>query len=486
MARAAAGSPETLRAPMRVPRRLLALRSDRRLVELVRRGDAGAFEVLYERHAGPVLSFCRHLLGSQHDAEDAVQQAFLSAHRDMLRGERELDFKPWLFTIARNRCLSTLRARREQPAELPEQSTAGLHEQVATRDDLRRLVADVGRLPEQQRAALVLSEVGDLSHAEIAQVLDCEVAAVKGLVFRARSALIERELARSADCDEIRQELTVATGGALRRSRLRYHLESCPGCSSYLAELRRQRKLLGVALPVVPTLALHDSVMAAVGLGAGGAGGAVAAGGAGAAGAGAAAGGAGAGGGSLVAGGAVAKIAVVVALAGGAGVAVTEVARDPGPPVDRAPAPAASPAAGSEAPAAAPDAARPGAGRAAEDRALRRGARRDRRRGPSAARGPGSRRGRALGRLGTPPGRALGRSGTPPGRRVGQTGAAPGPRAPEVRVVPPRARAVSPPGRPDEQPGSQGPAATAPAAPTDSPGGPPPDAGSDKVKAKDE
>jgi RNA polymerase sigma factor (sigma-70 family) len=345
------------RAPVRGPKRLLRLRPDSHLVELVRAGDAAAFEVLYERHVAGVLGFCRHMLGSQEEAEDAVQQAFVSAHDAMQRSSREIVFKPWLYTIARNRCLSILRARREQPAELPELSTAGLNEEVEQRADLRELVRDVQRLPEQQRAALVLSEIGDLSHAEVADVIGQEPQAVKGLVFRARAALAERRDARGADCDEIRVELAAATGGGLRRGRLRYHLESCPGCSAYLGEVRRQRSLLGLALPVVPTLALKESVLGSAGIGAGSAGavgaatsgggaagaaGATAAGGAGAASAGGAAGVAAAGGavaaGGTMLGGVAVKLAVAGAiLAGGAGVA-TEVARERGDSSARPPA----------------------------------------------------------------------------------------------------------------------------------------------------
>jgi RNA polymerase sigma factor (sigma-70 family) len=319
--------PAGRRQALRRPKRLLALRSDERLVEHVRAGDETAFEVLYERYAAGILGFCRHMLRSQDEAEDAVQQTFVSAHRDMLRDGREINFRPWLYTIARNRCLSILRARREQASELPEISTAGLAESVQRRSDLRELVGDVQRLPEDQREALVLSELGDLSHAEIADVVGCDPMAVKGLVFRARSALIERRDARNAECTDIREELAVATGGGLRKSRLRYHLEGCPGCRAYLDEVRHQRKLLGVALPVVPTVALHDSVMASVGIG-----------GAGAAGTGLATGGV-ASGGALAGGaaattapllgGTVAKVAVIGALAlGGAGVTAEVVRQD--------------------------------------------------------------------------------------------------------------------------------------------------------------
>jgi RNA polymerase sigma factor (sigma-70 family) len=409
------------RAVVRGPKRLLRLRSDERLVTLVRAGDDAAFEVLYERHAAAILGFCLHMLGSQDEAEDAVQQAFVAAHRDMQRAAREINFKPWLYTIARNRCLSMLRARRERASELPEISTVGLDEQVERRGELRQLVADVQRLPDDQRAALVLSEVGDLSHAEVAEVIGVQPHAVKALVYRARTTLIERRDAQQADCREIREELATAKGGAFRRSRLRYHLESCPGCAAYLEEVRRQRKLLGVALPVVPTLALHDSVMASAGIGASAAT-------AGAVG-GAAVGGAASTAGIPLLGGTLAKVAVVgVLAAGGAGVA-TEVARDGDGSGGGAKAPAQSaPGAdggidGGEAGAGSGIAGRRSQGlRGAERRALGQQRARERSGGHAVAGDP---RGRALGRSGALPGLRKGHADGNPGKALGHDRSAP-------------------------------------------------------------
>jgi RNA polymerase sigma factor (sigma-70 family) len=288
---------------VRAPRRLLALRTDDVLVERIRAGDLAAFEVLYARHVPGVLAFCRHMLGDADEAEDAVQTAFASAHRSLTSGDREVNFKPWLYTIARNRCVSILRARREHAEAEPDLQTAGLSEEVQRRSDLRELVADLHDLPQDQRAALVLSELGDLSQAEVAEVLGCGVSNVKGLVFRARSGLTERRDARDASCEEIRVELASARRGGLRRGRLRHHLKACPGCSAYLDDLRRQRKMLALALPVVPSLGLRDTVLAATGLG------------------GAGAGAAGGGVALLGSGSTIAKVAVMGALAGGAGVA---------------------------------------------------------------------------------------------------------------------------------------------------------------------
>src|SRR5919106_4887186 len=110
--------PVPARAPARPlrSRRLLALAGDERLVDQVRRGNEAAFEVIFERHGPAILAFCRHMPGSREEAEDAVQHTFAAAFRDLERGgEREIALKAWLFAIARNRCLSVLRARREVP-----------------------------------------------------------------------------------------------------------------------------------------------------------------------------------------------------------------------------------------------------------------------------------------------------------------------------------------------------------------------------------
>src|ERR687896_1720717 len=89
-------------------KRLLSLVGDERLVEQIRHGNEAAFEVAFERYGAGILGFCRHMLGSPEEAEDAVQHTFAAAYRDLLRDEREIKLKPWLYTIARNRCLSML------------------------------------------------------------------------------------------------------------------------------------------------------------------------------------------------------------------------------------------------------------------------------------------------------------------------------------------------------------------------------------------
>ncbi|HYF27243.1 MAG TPA: sigma-70 family RNA polymerase sigma factor [Baekduia sp.] len=332
----------------RAPARLRLL-SDERLVVRIRAGDERAFDVLFERHHPGVLSFCRYLLGSRDEAEDAVQQAFLRLHGALLRDRPPAELRPFLYAIARNRCRSMLAERRHDAPvgdEVPD--VAGLADEVQQRADLQELVADIGRLPEDQRAALVLAELGDLSHGGIAEVLDVPEARVRTLIYQAKAHLLAEREARERSCFDVRAELATASGAALRRSHLRRHLRSCPGCRKFKSGLARQHAALGLVLPVTASAALKGSI-------GGGGGAAVAAAATGAAGA-----GTGAGGGLLGGLGAVKAAAVVAALGAGAagGTAAVDALRDAPAPAPRTAAAAgaapASPAVGRPQPSAQP------------------------------------------------------------------------------------------------------------------------------------
>jgi RNA polymerase sigma factor (sigma-70 family) len=259
-----------------LPAPLLRVASDQRLVEQVRAGSERAFEQLFDRHHRSVLSFCTHMLGSQHEAEDAVQQTFLTAYRELARSEQAIALRPWLYAIARHRCLSMLRMRREHPiAEVSEREAAyQLAADLDTREELRAVLVDLARLPQDQRAALVLSQLGDLSHEEIARILDCPRDKVRAIVFQARSALAAGRAARDTPCAEIREQLATLRGGSLRRTLLRRHLHDCPGCRAFRAQMRTQRRVPGLLLPLAPSFGLKRAILGA-GLGSGGGGGAL-------------------------------------------------------------------------------------------------------------------------------------------------------------------------------------------------------------------
>jgi RNA polymerase sigma factor (sigma-70 family) len=297
---------------LRVPlvRVRLGRLSDDRLASFAATGDERAFEELYDRHHGALLGFCRHMLGSREEGEDALQQTFLRAHRALLLHGAPDDVRPWLFAIARNRCRSIHAARKDSlgaDVEL-DTSTDGLAADVEQRADLRALLADIGELPEDQRSALVLAELADMPHEQIGAVIGVPGSKVKALVHQARTHLIAEREARETPCEQIREQLATARGGELRRGPLRRHLNRCEPCRDYRKAVAEQRIALGLLLPVIPSAGLKDAVLGAIG--AGGGGGAAAA-------AGGAAGAAATGGGTAA--GLGAKLAVGAALLGGAG-----------------------------------------------------------------------------------------------------------------------------------------------------------------------
>jgi RNA polymerase sigma factor (sigma-70 family) len=183
--------------------------SDQHLVARARAGDAQAFERLHERYRPDLLAFCRHLTGQREDAEDAVQYTFFVTYRAIMETDRPLDARPWLFTVARNRCRSLLRGRRARRADGPLQAVEAPRElpaeQLERREALRDLIRDLRALPEPQREALLLAEIADMRHTEIARVIGVSTPKVKALVYQARSSLTSAREARDADCEEIRR-----------------------------------------------------------------------------------------------------------------------------------------------------------------------------------------------------------------------------------------------------------------------------------------
>jgi RNA polymerase sigma factor (sigma-70 family) len=264
---------QALRRRELVPVALPRAASDQRLVEQVRAGSDRAFEALFDRHHRSVLAFCRHMLDSREEAEDAVQLTFMAAYRDLVDAAQPRALRPWLFGIARHRCISALRLRRQRSAQtIAEPLGDHVGSEVLAREDLRAILADMAGLPDDQRAALVLAELGGLPHEEIAQVLGCRRQKVKALVFQARASLAASRTARETPCAEIREQLATLRGGALRRSALRRHLRDCAACQAFHDEVSSQRRLPRVLLPVAPTLGVKRAVLGAL-CGGGGAGG---------------------------------------------------------------------------------------------------------------------------------------------------------------------------------------------------------------------
>jgi RNA polymerase sigma factor (sigma-70 family) len=271
----------------------MKLQGDEKLIAMARSGNPGAFEAIVERYQGRLLGFCRQMLGSTEDAEDVLQEVFVNAYKAMLADEREINLRPWLYRIARNRCLNYLRKPKADAQEsmdmVPEVDAASTAEKVHNREEFRQILSDVNKLPETQRAALLLREMDALSYEEIAAAMDTTVPSVKSLLVRARISLTEASQARLLTCGEVRIELSEAAEGLRKASApVRRHVRECDECADFRSQLRSNEKALAALFPVGPLIAFKGFILSKLGLSGAGAGGAGAsASGAGAAGAGA-------------------------------------------------------------------------------------------------------------------------------------------------------------------------------------------------------
>lgn len=225
--------------------------SDERLARLAARGDERAFGAIVERHQGALTRYCRTVLRHGADAEDAVQNALVAAHRALAAGTIPMRVKPWLYRIAHNEAISLARTRR--PAdELDERDLpagAAPEEAVEIRRRLGELLSDLRALTERQREALVLRELSGLDYAEIAHAMGVTEAAAQQTVFEARSALQSFGEGRALACEGIQRALSDCDGMRLRTRTFRAHLRDCEGCRTFEVALRARRRDLGLLFP---------------------------------------------------------------------------------------------------------------------------------------------------------------------------------------------------------------------------------------------
>jgi RNA polymerase sigma-70 factor (ECF subfamily) len=185
----------------------MALRDpDIRLMLRVRNDEAGAFEELVEQYQHRLVAVMHHLIGNAEEAEDLAQEVFLRVYRSRKKYRPKAKFSTWLFTIANNLALNSLRSRQRKPVVSLEVHDSGpLGPRPA-----EQLVQDRGKQPvqhlqqaelaavvqraleglnERQRMAVVLNKFEDMSYEEIAQVMNLSTKAIKSLLSRARSNL---------------------------------------------------------------------------------------------------------------------------------------------------------------------------------------------------------------------------------------------------------------------------------------------------------
>jgi RNA polymerase sigma-70 factor (ECF subfamily) len=179
-------------------------RNDAEWVRLAQEGDRAAFAHLVRRHEGGVHRFILRMLGSHEEALELTQETFIKAWQSLPQWQPRAEFKTWIYRIASNAAMDTLRRRRivdivplEEDYDAPAES-AGPEAQLQSRQRLRALESALRALPPEQREVILLREVEGLSYAEIGAALDLQEGTVKSRLARAREALASAVRLREA------------------------------------------------------------------------------------------------------------------------------------------------------------------------------------------------------------------------------------------------------------------------------------------------
>lgn len=179
--------------------------TDEELVAAVQGGDSSAFDELVRRWERKIRGAAYRVVGSEEEARDVTQEAFLKAYRGLAGFKNEARFSSWLYQIALNLSRDKLRRRKlRDHASLDAMEADGhpspalvsrapdAHAQFQRNDLARRVAAAVAALPDDQREVIVLKEYQDLTFVEIAEVLELPVSTVKTRLYRGLTLLRER------------------------------------------------------------------------------------------------------------------------------------------------------------------------------------------------------------------------------------------------------------------------------------------------------
>jgi RNA polymerase sigma-70 factor (ECF subfamily) len=178
--------------------------SDEALMMRYGRGDAAAFELLYRRHEMRIWRYLERNVGNRATADELMQEVWFAVARDATRYEASARFTTWLFTIAHNRMIDSIRSGRRHTSldalgyesesvvqQLTADPGAGPLAAAVTRDQADALLRAIEKLPGEQRQAFLLQVEGDLSVEEIAAITDTSFETTKSRLRYARTKLRE-------------------------------------------------------------------------------------------------------------------------------------------------------------------------------------------------------------------------------------------------------------------------------------------------------
>jgi len=242
------------------------LLSDERLTRRAVGGDDRAFAAIFRRYHQSLYRFCLSIVGNPEDAQDALQNTMIKVMRALPGEERQIELKPWLYRIAHNEAIDLLRRRRET-AQLDVEQVApgyGLSEDAATRERLRRLLADLRELPDRQREVLVMREMSGLDFDEISAALETTSAVARQTLYEARQSLRQMEEGREMSCDAVTRALSDGDGRVTRRRDVRAHLRSCAACREFREDIKRRERDFAALAPL-PAVAAAGMLQGLVG-----------------------------------------------------------------------------------------------------------------------------------------------------------------------------------------------------------------------------
>lgn len=170
--------------------------NDYSLIQSFQEGDEFAFVGLYNRFKNPVFAFCLKMLGDRAQAEDVMQETFLRVYENRERLMKTSSFKSWLFTIARNQCLNTIRKSGRTVAMYPSAKNSLISpdtpiSNMEKSEQVEYVTGLLARLKPDYREVIILREYQNLSYQEIAAATRSSLSAVKSRLFKARRKLEE-------------------------------------------------------------------------------------------------------------------------------------------------------------------------------------------------------------------------------------------------------------------------------------------------------